>query len=266
MFKKEGQAILIVDDQSNWRELFSELLTDKYEVIGTDSYEKALGILEQSRPFYAAIVDINLDDKNLANEDGLRLITALNKRERPINTIVVTGYPTIRTVKEALHELGAFDYVEKYPASGEGFSNEGFRKVVRDAVKNAVSRQSRLTYVVIRIEGLTRDMTLKLGQHYNLILEFQDTPSGDALEVRLPPKGKRLSLKVSINVLNIKVQPADTVFWEIPAKGIPVPLQMKLIPKLSGKETIFIDLEMDRDWIGGIEKEVNVLEETGESD
>lgn len=125
-------AVLIVDDQSNWRGTFSDLLKDEYEVACVENYEEGLGALARVPPFRAAIVDIRLDDKDQANEDGLRLLEQLNGKG--INAIVVTGYPTVRTMKKALHQLWAFDYIEKYPDDGQGFDYLGFRQTVRKAV------------------------------------------------------------------------------------------------------------------------------------
>ncbi len=134
----EGKpAVLIVDDQPNWRSLFSDLLEDEYEVVGVGSYEEALRALERDPPFRVAVVDIRLDDKDSGNEDGLRLIERINAERGAPKTIVVTGYPTLRTTRIAFRELGVFDYIEKYPESGKGFDPVGFRKTVRDAIEES---------------------------------------------------------------------------------------------------------------------------------
>jgi len=258
-------AVLIVDDQPNWRELFSDLLEDRYDVTSVGSYEEALKVLEQKPLFHVVIADIRLDDKEQANEDGLRLIEEFKEQgELGTNFIIVTGYPTIRTVRKALQQLSVFDYIEKYPEDGKPFNSARFRRVVRNAANaanEALLKRSRRAYVTARFEGLLPDKPLKIDEHYILTLEVCDDPDVDALEVWLPPKGQGCTLNVSVRALNMKVQPADVIPWEMPADDPPTPLRIKMIPKISGRETIFVDLEMDGDWIGNIEKEISVLEE-----
>ena len=123
------ERVLIVDDQPNWLSLFSDLLEDEYDVTSMGSYNEAVKVLERDPPFRVAVVDIRLDDKDRLNEDGLRLLEHL----KGVTSIVVTGYPTVRTQKKAWN-LGAFDYIEKYPEDGKGFNAENFRQVVRNAV------------------------------------------------------------------------------------------------------------------------------------
>ncbi len=261
---EERPAVLIVDDRPNWRALFSDLLEDRYDVTSVGSYEEALKALERESPFRVAVVDIRLDDKDVLNEDGLRLLEELREQGRPgTNFIIVTGYSTIRTVEKALRQIGVFAYIEKYPEDGKPFDYASFRRVVRYAANDALLKRGRRVYVTTRFEGLPPDQPLKIDEHYILTLEVRDDPDVDALEVWLPPKGQGCTLKVSVRALNMKIQPADVVPWEIPAGDSPTPLRIKMIPKISGRETIFVDLEMNGDWIGNIEieKEISALEE-----
>jgi len=191
----------------------------------------------------------------------LRFLEELKEQGGPgTNFIIVTGYPTIRTVRKALQQLSAFDYIEKYP-EGSNFDRARFRRVVRNAANEALLKRSRRAYVTARLEGLPPGKPLKIDEHYILTLEVRDDPDVDALEVWLPPKGQGCTLNVSVRALNMKVQPADVIPWEMPADDPPTPLRIKMIPKISGRETVFVDLEMDGDWIGNIEKEIRVLEE-----
>jgi ActR/RegA family two-component response regulator/CHAT domain-containing protein len=129
--------VLIVEDQPNWRALFSDLLEDEYDVTSVGSYKDALEALKRDSPFRVAVVDIRLDDQDPSNEDGLRLLEDL----KGVTSVVVTGYPTVRTTKKAL-SLGAHDYIEKYPEDGKDFNAETFRRIVRDAM-------SRFAFVVM---------------------------------------------------------------------------------------------------------------------
>lgn len=138
--------VLIVDDHSNWRDLFKDLLVDEYEATPAGSYSEAVEALldNQEHPFHVAILDIRLDDTKPANEQGLKLADQLKKMTRYTNTIIVTGYPTVHTMREAFQELTVFDYVEKYPESGGPFDRKRFRDVVDRAARDARTRRSTL--------------------------------------------------------------------------------------------------------------------------
>ena len=131
------RAVLIVDDQENWRNLFRELLEVEHEVTAVDSYNKALKAMSQrDPPYHVVITDIRLVDASTRNEDGLRLAEKISKSKNLTELIVVTGYPTIETSKRAVGALHAFEYLEKYPLSGE-FDPREFQKIVKRAAEVA---------------------------------------------------------------------------------------------------------------------------------
>ncbi|MBN1483814.1 MAG: response regulator [Chloroflexia bacterium] len=133
--QEQELAILVVDDQPNWREVFCTLLEDDYQVTSAGSYREALqAVLERKTPFAVAIVDIRLEDQDPQNEEGLALLAKLRELSSPTSVIIVTGYPTIRTTKCALQDLQALDYVLKYPEGGKAFSLADFRRAVRRGV------------------------------------------------------------------------------------------------------------------------------------
>jgi DNA-binding NtrC family response regulator len=135
---EQKAAVLIVDDQPNWRNLFSDLLEDEYQVTSVESYQEALEALKRDPPFHVAVVDIRLDDQDRSNEDGLCLIEEIKREKKPTKTIIVTGYPTFRTSRRAFRDLGVSDYVEKYPEDGKAFDVAGFRRAVSEAVKSSI--------------------------------------------------------------------------------------------------------------------------------
>ncbi len=140
------KRVLIVDDQSNWRELFSELLEDRYEVSTAAGSGEASELVKNQNPCHAfdvAVVDIRLDDSDPGNEDGLALIGRLNRAGDFTNVIVVTGYSTIRTTKKAIKEPLVYDYLEKYPEDGHAFDHNNFIKKVGEAAVEAQKRRRR---------------------------------------------------------------------------------------------------------------------------
>lgn len=144
MTEGRKQFVLIVDDQPNWRELFHELLLGEYEVASASSYSEAMEtLLAQDPPFHVAVVDIRLTEEIPGDNQGLELVQRLNEFGNYTNTIIVTGYPTIQTVKRSLRDLAAFEFLEKYPEDGDGFDYLSFRKIVRRAAADAEDRRPR---------------------------------------------------------------------------------------------------------------------------
>jgi len=258
MAEQENLTVLIVDDQSNWRDLLADLLADEYEVTCVGSYGEGLKALDQDPPFHVAVVDIRMNDKDQANEDGLLLIAKLGTRYT--NSIVVTGYPTVRTVREALHRLDAFDYIEKYPADGKGFDRTSFRKIVSEAANDAVLRRSHKAYVVASFEEIAPREPLEVGRHYTLSLTLEALPKGeDSLMINVHTL-RESTIEATIDVVNMRVQPGEVRQWMIPAGGNPVPLLTKLIPKKPGRQRAIIYLRVDGRPVGGLEKEIEVVE------
>lgn len=141
---KEKRSVLVVDDQDNWRNLLADILLDEYAVTVVADYDSAFKALTYQSPlFHVAIVDIRLDDTDPNNEQGLAFVRALKSLEEPINVIMLTGYPTIRTARKVFRELQVFDYLEKVPEDGGGFNLAGFRRSVREAADDIETRRSQ---------------------------------------------------------------------------------------------------------------------------
>ena len=253
---EERPAVLIVDDRPNWRALFSDLLEDRYDVTSVGSYEEALKALERESPFCVAVVDIRLNDEDRASEDGLRLLERL--KEQGTNSIIVTGYPTIETVKKALR-LGAFEYLEKYPEDGMSFDTGRFRKIIHEAVDDAMLKQWREAYVVARFEGVTPDKPLEVGQHYTLSLSLEDSPGENSSLMIEIYRSRESIMEVTIDVSSMKVQPGEYRRWTIPADGHAEPLRTTLIPQKPGTQRVIIYLKVNGRPVPSLEKKSEVI-------
>jgi CheY-like chemotaxis protein len=130
-------AVLIVDDVRNWRDLFSSLLQDEYNVTTATSYAEAIEALRvREPPFDVVIADLRLEEAKVTNEDGLLLLQEIKDFGLPTKAIVVTGYPSVDTVIKSLRGFRAFEYLEKYSAGGE-FDLDQFLQIVRAAAEEA---------------------------------------------------------------------------------------------------------------------------------
>ena len=135
--EQRKKTVLVVDDDDNWRPLLVTLLSNEFEVDSEATYDSAIErILMRTPPYHVVVTDIRYVDEEKENEDGLRLIEQLNRVGEYTKSIVITGYPSIDTAKRAVGRLAAFDYLEKYPESGD-FDITEFQSIVRKAAREA---------------------------------------------------------------------------------------------------------------------------------
>jgi len=100
-------SILIVDDEEVVRRAHLRSLAETgcYTETAEDG-DKAIHVLEQ-RPF-----DVVLLDLRMPGLDGMDVLKTIKQRWPTCEVVVITGYPTIETAKEAVR-LGAHNYIAK---------------------------------------------------------------------------------------------------------------------------------------------------------
>ena len=99
--------ILVVDDDKIILESLCEFLKlEGYDVTGASSFTGALEVLA-SQKFSLIVSDVNMADGN-----GLELLSMVKKNHPETVVIIITGYGTIESAVEAIR-LGAYDYLTK---------------------------------------------------------------------------------------------------------------------------------------------------------
>lgn len=99
--------ILVVDDEPVViRSAERVLKAEGYNVEGVLSGKEAILRMEENH------YDLVLTDLKMPEVDGITLIRWMRKSKPSIGIVVITGYPSQETIKEAL-ELGIIDYVPK---------------------------------------------------------------------------------------------------------------------------------------------------------
>ncbi len=136
------KRILIADDESNVRELFTELFEDDYKVIQAEDGKHALDILKSES------VDLLILDLKMPRMGGMEVLEELQRRNAEVLTIVVTADKDIKTAVRAM-KLGAYDYIIK------PFDIEKARILMTNALEKITLKEE--------IRGLRQAMEHKYG-------------------------------------------------------------------------------------------------------
>ncbi|MFO7949735.1 MAG: sigma-54 dependent transcriptional regulator [Candidatus Fermentibacteraceae bacterium] len=113
MTKQSGRRyrVLVVDDDPQIRRLLAEVLqTEGYSCETVWAAREAMRVLRR-QSFDLLITDLNLPDRS-----GLDLLDMISSRHPGLPVIVITGYASIESTKQAIRR-GALDYIPK-PFSG----------------------------------------------------------------------------------------------------------------------------------------------------
>ena len=101
--------ILIVDDNSDIRNILNDLLIDAgYKTRLAANYNQALSEIDKKIPDIA-ILDVKLDK---GDNDGIELLTHIKSKNKDVPVIIITGHANIEMAVNSLKH-GAFEFVEK---------------------------------------------------------------------------------------------------------------------------------------------------------
>ena len=101
------RKVLVVDDDPVVGKSFNRVLSGKgYAVITASNGQEALTKLE------AEDYDVVFTDIKMPGMSGLEMAERVKERRPWMPVVIVTGYPTIETAKEAVRQ-GAYDYLAK---------------------------------------------------------------------------------------------------------------------------------------------------------
>jgi two-component system, sensor histidine kinase and response regulator len=138
---KFGGVLMIVDDDEGVRSTLWLLFRDLYQVLVAPDAKKAIEIASGRE------IDVVICDIRMPAMSGIELLGKIKAIDPGTEVIMLTGYETLETAREALR-LGACDYIGK-PHSVEG---------MREAVERAMSR---------------RAVTLEIRNHDRKLRELQ---------------------------------------------------------------------------------------------
>ena len=128
--------ILIVDDNSDIRNILNELIIDAgYKTRLAANYNQALVEIDKKLPD-VAILDVKLDK---GDNDGIELLSYIKKKNKDTPVIIISGHANIEMAVKSLQH-GAFEFIEK------PFDQERLLNFVSRAVENYSLKKENKEY------------------------------------------------------------------------------------------------------------------------
>ena len=127
------KRILVIEDIDSLRESLVDLLeTSNFNVSSAGNLDEAFELIEK-RTFDVALIDIMLQgEEDLANQDGLKIMGKLNKKNEGTVLIAVTGQHQPHIVRDILKRYNAYDYIDK-----KNYSNKLLLDTINQGLLNA---------------------------------------------------------------------------------------------------------------------------------
>ena len=154
--------ILIVDDNSDIRNILNELILDAgYKTRVAANYNQALTEIDKKMPD-VAILDVKLDK---GDNDGIELLSHIKSKNKDVPVIIITGHANIEMAVNSLKH-GAFEFVEK------PFDQTRLLNFVSRAVENLELKNQNKVYVgTITLGGITASYDLETPVNNNFKTE-----------------------------------------------------------------------------------------------
>ena len=145
--------ILIVDDNSDIRNIINELIIDAgYKTRIAANYNQALTEIDRKLPD-VAILDVKLDK---GDNDGIELLSHIKSKNKDLPVIIISGHANIEMAIKSLH-YGAFEFIEK------PFDQERLLNFVSRAVEN------------FNLKKQNKEYETRLFSSYDLIGDSKNT-------------------------------------------------------------------------------------------
>jgi len=120
------KEILVIDDNSDIRQLISSILKDRgFYVREAANFDQALLEINKKTPD-VSIIDVKLDK---GDNDGIELLVNLKKIDEDVPVIMISGHANVQMAVDSL-KLGAFEFLQK------PFSSERLLNFVNRAIEN----------------------------------------------------------------------------------------------------------------------------------
>ena len=197
--------ILIVDDNSDIRNILNELIIDAgYKTRIAANYNQALSEIDKKMPD-VAILDVKLDK---GDKDGIELLKHIKSKNKDVPVIIITGHADIKMAVSSLKH-GAFEFVEK-PFDQTRLLNFVTRAVENLNLKNQNKEYETKLFSSYELVGESKNITTIKDQIEKIsITESRvliNGPSGSGKELiarKIHKKSKRNSKPFILSLIHI---------------------------------------------------------------
>jgi ActR/RegA family two-component response regulator len=107
----DKNTLLIVDDEKAYARSLAFALKRDFETLTASSFDEAINLLKEGN-IRAALLDVRLDENDVSNKDGLRILEWINQNYPEVKSFVMTSYKDMGYREEAL-QLGTRYFFEK---------------------------------------------------------------------------------------------------------------------------------------------------------
>lgn len=154
--KEHRTHILIVEDDTNWQDILTELLKDHgFTVRACGGFGEALGCLRREH-YQLAIIDLSLNRLAATHWargkpeslEGFRLLAGIQGSGTPV--IILSGMTDPGLIEQTFEQRNVFAYIEK-----QSFNRRAFVQTVQDALERSVSNPE-LDRLTDREQGVLR--------------------------------------------------------------------------------------------------------------
>lgn len=163
-FSQSNRSVLIVEDESDIRELLAEYFRARdYEVTGAADGRAALAAIAREPQRFSLVVT----DLQLPGADGLTVLRAAREANPATHVVIVTGFASLDSAIQAVR-LGAYDYLTKPFSLGqidvilqriadiEALQAENRRLTQKVSHQDAVDLRQAL---LLRLDGIENRLT-----------------------------------------------------------------------------------------------------------
>ena len=163
-----SKEILVIDDNTDIRQLISGILKDKAFIVReAANYDQALLEIKKKLPD-AAIIDVKLDK---GDNDGIELLVQIKKMDKDVPVIMISGHANVQMAVDSL-KLGAFEFIQK-PFSSErllNFVNRACENIDLKKEKHALESKLFHSYDIV-------GKSQSIEKVKNLIIKLSNTES-----------------------------------------------------------------------------------------
>ena len=200
--------ILVIDDNSDIRQLISGILKDKgFVVREAANFDQAMLEINKKLPD-VAIIDVKLDK---GDNDGIELLVHLKRIDDDVPVIMISGHANVQMAVDSL-KLGAFEFIQK-PFSSErlvNFANRAAENINLKKEKRVLENKLFNSYEIIgqsqTIEKI-RNLIVKLSGTESRVFISGPAGSGKELVARQIHKQSSRSRKPFVAVNGALLDP-----------------------------------------------------------